>query len=330
MSIEEQKKERWRAIPLCQRLHYMANEMHVNHPAFVRALIEIKSQVQACEQLEKGAGLLLLAPTGSGKSHLSRYLKRLWPDNHEGWKSQIPVVSFSLPSIMTKRSIAVAMLRSIQPTASVSNKDETLEKRIEFLLQQIGTRVIVIDNVHDITARRQAGGIKEIGDWLRDLIENSRRLVILLGAPSALEIIFRNPQLRRRSARQIRMDYFKINTKKRYDQFRLFLHRLDCELPLALSTEIDDDLTKRIFYATNGVFDYVFSLFSQALCVAVEAGREQLTIDDFEEGFRLVMGDAVKCNANPFLLSNGARALDKEGEPFHNLSDTWDNPVRKD
>lgn len=330
MEPDENCKERWNAISLPQRLHYMANEMHVNHPSFVRALTEIKGQVLACERQDKGAGLLLLAPTGAGKSHLSRHLKLLWPDDHEGWKSTIPVVSFNLPPIMTKRRIASAMLRSIQPSANLSQKEESIEQRIQMLLSQIGTRVIVIDNVHDITARRKEGGIKEIGDWLRDLIDSSRRLVILLGAPSALEIINRNPQLRRRAARQVRIDYFKINTPNRLKQFQTFLQRLDRELPMARATNIDVDLTKRIYYATNGIFDFVFSLFSRAVTVAVSAAREQLTREDLAEGFDLVMGDSVKRSLNPFHPDGVGRLLDREGEPFHDWCDTWDNPVRKD
>ncbi|MYN04550.1 AAA family ATPase [Pseudoduganella sp. DS3] len=330
MEQTENVKERWASAPLKERLYYMANEMHVNYPAFVRSLVEIKNQVLTCEQQQKGEGLLLLAPTGVGKSHLSNYLKRLWPDDHEGWKSTIPVVTFTLPSVVTKLRIAHALLRSIQPTANLSHNEQTVEERIQVLLSQIGTRVVIIDNVHDITARRKAGGIKEIGDWLRDIIDSSRRLFILLGAPSAIEIINKSPQLRRRTTRQIRIDYFKINTPKKLEQFQAFLQRLDKELPLACTTSFDVDLTKRIYYATNGIFNYVFLLFSRAVAVAVTAGRESITQEDLEEAFRLVMGDSVKRTLNPFLPNFVNRPLDQEDEPFHDWCDTWDNPLRKD
>jgi len=189
---------------------------------------------------------------------------------------------------MTKRSIAVELLRSIQPTAGTTQKDESLESRIHTLLTHIGTRVIVIDNVHDITARRRTGGIKEIGDWIRDLIDDSKILVVLLGAPSAAEIIQRNPQLRRRTSRQVKMDYFKINTPKRFLDFQEFLKRLDAELPLACTTEVTSEITKRIYFATNGIFDYVFSLFSRAVGIAVAAGRDQWNQEDLAKGFQIM------------------------------------------
>lgn len=323
-------KSRWHGVALEERLQYMSKEMHVQHPMFVRALLEIKDQVCICEQLDKGAGLLVLAPSGSGKSHLSRYLKRLWPDDHEGWKSKVPVVSFTLPSVMTKRSIAVELLRSIQPVVGSTQGDESLESRILTLLSHIGTRVIVIDNVHDITARRKAGGVKDIGDWIRDLIDSSRILVVLLGAPSALEIIQRNPQLRRRAARQVKMDYFKIDTSKRFSDFQEFLKRLDAELPLALTTEVTTDITKRIYFATNGIFDYVFSLFSRVVGIAVAAEREQWNQEDLAKGFQVMMGDSIKSSLNPFLANGPSRPLDQVGEPYHDWCDTWDNPARKD
>jgi energy-coupling factor transporter ATP-binding protein EcfA2 len=326
----EKPKSRWQGVPLEERLQYMTQEMHVHHPTFIRALLEIKDQVRICEQLKKGSGLLVLAPSGSGKSHLSRYLKRLWPDDHEGWKSKVPVVSFSLPSVMTKRSIAVELLRSIQPAAGVTQKDQSLESRIQTLLSHIGTRVIVIDNVHDITARRKAGGIKDIGDWIRDLIDNSKILVVLLGAPSAKEIIQRNPQLRRRATRQVKIDYFKINTAKRFVDFQEFLKRFDAELPLAQTTEVTSAMTKRIYFATNGIFDYVFMLFSRVVGFAVDAGRDQWNQEDLAKGFQTMMGDSIRSSQNPFLANGPSRPLDQVGEPYHDLYDTWDNPVRKD
>ena len=326
----EKSKSRWQGVPLDERLQYMTREMHVHHPTFVRALLEIKDQVRVCEQLHKGSGLLVLAPSGSGKSHLSRYLKQLWPDDHQGWKSKVPVVSFTLPSVMTKRSIAVELLRSIQPVAGTTQKDESLESRILTLLSHIGTRVIVIDNVHDITARRKAGGIKDIGDWIRDLIDSSKILIVLLGAPSALEIIQRNPQLRRRATRQVKMDYFKINTPKTLLDFQQFLKRLDAELPLACTTEVTTQITKQIYFATNGIFDYVFSLFSRVVGIVVAAERDQWNQEDLAKGFQIMMGDSIRSSLNPFLANGPGRPLDQEGEPYHDWCDTWDNPVRKD
>lgn len=326
----EKSKLRWQGVLLEKRLRYMNEEMHVNYPAFVRALVKIKNHVRMCEQLNKGTGLMILAPSGSGKSYITRYLKRLWPDDHSGWKSTIPVISFRAPQIITKHSIAVALLRSIQPVAGVTQKDETLENRILTLLKHIGTRVIAIDNVHDISARRKVGGIREIGDWIRDLIEDSKILILLLGAPSAQDLIQLNPQLRRRSIKRIKIDYFKINTPKKLAEFQEFLKRLEAELPLSESTEITGDLARKIYYATHGIFEYIFLLFSYAVSVTVDAARDQWSEEDLAEGFQLMLEDSIPRSLNPFLPDGPSRPLDQIGEPYYDLCDTWDNPVRKD
>ncbi|WP_374580362.1 TniB family NTP-binding protein [Pseudoduganella sp.] len=328
MNTTEEKALRWRGASVADRLLYMSEEMHVNYPSFVNALQEIRRHAIACEQRNRGDGLLLLVPTGAGKTYIRDYIEKLWPADHSGEQSRIPVVAFRLPSTISKWAIAATLLQTISPSLSTCHTESELNKRIKVLLPQLRTRVIIIDNVHDIPARRKDGGIKEIGDLLRDLIDDCKRLVVLLGAPSAVSLVRLSPQLRRRTAKQIHLDYFRIDSPRQFKTFHEFLQRYANALPLAETSDISVDLAKRLYYATNGIMDYVYRVFSWAVDIAVNDGREYITQSDLANALQVHFGAALKDELNPLLPGGVMRNLTQEGEPYEEWVDSWTMPLK--
>lgn len=318
-------KAHWHGQPLAARMSYLGRDMHVSHPDFVRAMKAIKKGVVNCEQLGSGAGLLVLAPTGAGKSYLSRYLKRVWPNVDEEWSTTIPVLDFQIPRIVNKTQMSKAALKA---TGALLPRANDPYDQLIHLIRKLGTRVIVIDNVHDIPAQRRDGGIFDIGNWIRDLIDHTKVLVVLLGAPSAYSLVSLNPQLRRRTTPRIEVRYFEIETEKGSLRFRKLLEQFDSELPLSQAICWDELLIKQVYWATFGVMDYIRSLFVEAVRIAVERGLETITREIFEAAFSAKLEDALSSGQNPFSKGGPTRALTEPGEPFFNWSDAWQNPVK--
>ncbi|MEN2673144.1 ATP-binding protein [Herbaspirillum huttiense] len=319
----------WRNASLNARQQYIAGQMQIDHPDFVRAAMEIKRRASRCEIEGAGAGILVLAPSGAGKTHLCRFLKAQWPDHIVGSSTNIPVIKFDIPSRPSDRAMGRALLISIGDPLWNSGTAMELMLRIQHLIPRIGTRIILIDNVQDIPDQRREIGIRQIGNWLRTLIEVSKCLVVLLGTPSAAKIIYANSQLKRRTVKQLHLDYFHFDSERERKTFVRFVQSIWTKLPIAeRDEEIDPDLIAEIHYATFGIPDYIFQLFIESIGLMHQDGRERLTREDFARAFPVIHKDAVSKALNPFLPNGPKRPLTEEFEPFANWFDTSNPPLR--
>jgi hypothetical protein len=238
------------------------------------------------------------------------------------------VVKFDIPPQPNERSIGRAMLEAMGDPAWNKGTAQEVLMRIKTLLPRIETKVILIDNVQDIPDKRRATGIRQVGNWLRGLIEVSGVLVVLLGTPAATQIVYANNQLKRRTAKQIHMDYFYIDTPADFSIFKRFVTRLCEALPLASGMQITDDIVREIHFATFGIPDYIFQLLIEAVSFTVSAGREDLRAEDLAEAFPLIHQDALASDINPFLPKGPKRPLSQPGEPFANWFDSSNPSLR--
>jgi len=315
-------RTQWLGIPLSERLRYMANELNVPHPSMIKVLLEMRRLVTRCKATDRGTAMLVLAGSGCGKTHLINTVKKLKPPNHTGYVSQVPVVSFSIPSKPTEKAMGVALLRAIEyPRPNIGSADELFERAVH-QVRAIGTEIIMIDNVHDIPERRSEGGIMQVGNWIRNLIDRTECLIVMLGTPAAIQVTTANAQLRRRVSKRMGIRYFDISADNTARVFKRFLAELDKLLPLAEHSRLDEPkVMQRIYWATGGITDYIMQLVSEAVGLAVEDGREQIVLSDIESAFKLVFQDSA-LGLNPFSENGPSRLLDQPGEPFYNWFDT--------
>ncbi|MFC7297905.1 TniB family NTP-binding protein [Herminiimonas aquatilis] len=315
------QKNDWKGVPWPLRQRYMANELHVPHPPLMRIVKRIYEVATDCKNTGVGDAMIIVGGSGSGKSHLIKIIRLQRPVDHSGDISVVPVVSFSIPSSPTQRSMSSALLAALEhPKSNRGNATEMFNRAIT-QLKAVGTEIIMIDNLHDIPERRRAGGVMQVGNWIRDLIDQSGCLIVLLGTPLAKMVTEANSQLRRRVAKQLVIDYFDISTEKNIGVLKRFLRELDARIPLAEdSCFSDSSVVLKLYWATLGVADYIFRIIKEATGLAVATGEEKISLQNLEEAFVLVFQDSAK-GINPFALSGPERLLDGPGEPFHNWFD---------
>jgi hypothetical protein len=316
-----ENKEDWRGRPIEIRQWHMFNGLLIPHPEFTSVVQEIVRLASRCRNEGDGRALLILGGSGQGKTYLIKVIQRMKPEDHSGIISRVPTVMFSIPSAPTARAFSSSLLHALRDPKYKTGAAADMLTRAIYLLGEIGTEIIFIDNVHDITARRSHDGIMHLGDWIRDLIDHSKCLIVLLGTPAAKAVVDANAQLRRRAAKLMKMAYFDIDTPQAKARFYRFLNELDKKMPLAeMSVLSEPSLAHRVFYATYGVMDYIIQLMTEAIAVAVTAGRECIVMVDLEKAFDTVFGDSAN-GCNPFSESGPARPLDQDGELFHNWFD---------
>lgn len=321
--MEPLPKKIWAGAPIETRLTFMNNEMIAPHPDMVVGIRAVSQRMKRCLNENKGAAVFVEAPSGGGKTTLVRFFKAAMPDQVSDEETKVRVISFQVPKIITLKQMDKALLTALGDPKAGSGNHYDLDKRPTSLLRTAGTELILIDNIQDIPEKRRAGGILQIGNWIRDLIDYSRRLVVLLGTEDSRAILQSNIQLKRRCPAKCTIAYFNPLDHAGLNRLGRFLREIDKRLPLTelsgLGNE-ENESTRQFAYATGGIQDYIFQILSAAVSHATTEGREKLTSEDLAAGYEDTFQELSK-GINPF-RGEAKRILDQEGEPLHGLLGT--------
>ena len=313
---ERSAKQAWRGRSLSDRQAHMPSIL-VMHPQFSHSVSEIQRRVNRVVAQKKGAALYVIAETGGGKTTLADVIQTLYPDSETYEISVRRTIKFTVPPRASSATMSSAALRALgDPRWNKGRTDVTLE-RLTHLLKECKTEIVLIDNVHDIPERRKRKGVREVGNWIRDLIDEVPALFVTLGAKQGLEVVKSNGQARRRNPANIRIDYFDCNAKGGVARLRRLLHEIDIQLPLAELCDLGEfETMRRIWVATHGILDYIIKLMTEAMEVTIENHREVILYEDLSKGYRRLFEDGCS-PLNPFDKKiTDLRLLDKEGEPF--------------
>jgi hypothetical protein len=297
-----------------------SNRVFIDHPD-VKAVVEDAWRALGHVQRNKRSiAMLVLGESGSGKTRLADEFIAHTEAVHgrvDPERTIVPALKLEIPDGCTPRGFCVAILQALGDPMAEKRK-VNITRAVAALLRSCEVQVIVIDNVQDIPTRRRARGIEQVGIRLRELIDQTQCLWLLLGTRSATEVVDSESQLIKRVAYRKTLPYFSIESDKSAKRFLQLLLRLDEWLPLAeRNTELLRQLAGRIAIATEGVLDRVEKLLDGACVEAVSQGREHLVPEDLLTGFRVLYGPDVP---NPFADGFALRRLRGVNEPFEKLA----------
>ena len=198
----------------------------------------------------------------------------------------------------------------------LGDADDKVERFVR-LLQACETIIIAIDDFQDVPEKRHEAGVQEIGNWVRDLItEYFKGLVLVFGTEPAAIVRDSNQQLRRRMQARFELPEFSLETPDQMKAFKSLINTIDRCLPLAESSQLDTGkVLKRIERATGGNLDYIMKLLTKALMRAVERGSERIDLVDLEGAF-VDQHQVAAYNGNPFAEAFVDAPLDQPGQIF--------------
>jgi hypothetical protein len=237
----------------------------------------------------------------------------------------VPVVVFNSPLEPSRKQLGISLLKAMgDPVPKRADADDLLDRAVG-LLKKVGTKTIFIDNIHDVPDRRGPQVVKGIGNWIRNLIDTSGCVVVLLGTPAAKEIIRLNGQVLRRVV-ELPIRLFEVKTNNGRELFKIFMRKLDEMLPLAELSMLDEpELAERICYASHGILDYVIELMTEGVLAARARESEKISRVDLAFAFEKRHGRHHR-KINPFIDGGPSRPLDQFGEPFYCFFDSA-NPL---
>ena len=121
--------------------------------------------------------------------------------------------------------------------------------------------------------------LKNVCDWLKNLILNTKIPIVLFGLPESEKILtVDNWQLSRRFNYRHSLIPFP-RTESGLELFRQFLSDVESQLPLLKESELAEKLlSERIYYATDGTIGHVMTLIRKGATLAIEQDLDRLDL----------------------------------------------------
>jgi hypothetical protein len=131
--------------------------------------------------------------------------------------------------------------------------------------------LVILDEFQHFVDRDSKKVLKTVSDWLKNLINETQKPIILVGMPYADQILDAegNEQLQRRCAVREKLDPFRWEDDKK--EFRAFLKSIENQLPLMENSNLSNpDTAFRFYCATNGLVGKVMKIVRRATELALE------------------------------------------------------------
>lgn len=278
-----------------------AEKMYIGYPRFEGLLEKVRFCHEYSSLTAEPECLLVKGKTGAGKSTLMKEYMKDHPRELQPTGTKVPILWGNIQVPATIKSLVQHLLIQINDPCAFRGSAVTQTERLKSFLRDCQVELIVLDEFQHFMDRDSKRINNTVSDWLKNIIEETRIPVVLLGLPECEQVLDSNPQLSRRFAHRYELAPFKFKTKAEIEEFRTFLYALDIQLPLSERSNLADlEMAFRFFYASDGVVGYIMKLVRKATYNALISGRDSLDLDVLSEAFKLHVQKDKPKKANPF------------------------------
>lgn len=279
----------------------LVERIYVTFPKFNRVLEKIAYCHQHSKISAEPECLLITGLQGAGKTTLCKAYARNYPRQNTREGRIIPVLSTFVPSITTKKSLPTKLLNAMGDGAAEKGTAVTQTLRIIKLLDACGVELIILDEFQHFIDSESDSVLVNISNWLKDLINETGKPVVLVGMPNSEVVLRANPQLERRFSMRESLEPFGWGAPAKEHEFKSFLKHLDRKLPLQRRSNLSDHETAlRIYCATNGFVGYVMKLVRRAAILAIERKADCLDSELLAQSYEERLSSRTPGAGNPF------------------------------
>ncbi len=286
----------------------MVERIYVSYPRSQ----EILSKIMHCHFYSMNSAepecMLIKGDTGAGKTTLYRRYEQQHPRVEAKERTIIPVLSATIPVPATPKSLATKLLANMGDPFAPRGTLVSQTLRLYELLKRCEVRLIILDEFQHFIDRDSNKVLQTISDWLKELINETKVPIVLIGMPNCEKILEANRQLKRRFAIHETLEPFgwehdkpEIQKSLRAD-FRRFLAVLDKQLPLKDRSHLaDPDTAYRIYCATQGKVASIVNLIRRAVMIALYNGEELISLETLARAYKERFQHDQPNIENPFL-----------------------------
>lgn len=209
----------------------------------------------------EGCFVPLLGPTRVGKMSVARHLLA-----NAGRANSLlemgDAVYCRLPPQSSGKDIYGAILGGMMQRANPRENTNSIRDRLFRAIQQLGIKVIVIDEVNHLIERGAKLAPREAADHLKTIIDETGVSVLAIGLPRFQRIIDENEQLRDRASATTLLKPYDWQVDAERDAFTATIDTVLYKLEQSgISVAIDfEDIVRRLYGASGGRIPVVMRL----------------------------------------------------------------------
>lgn len=259
--------------PALERLAHLRERRWIRYPRAEAAQARLETLLADAPGSHRPFNLLITGPTNNGKSMIIERFRRAHPagSSADGEYEVIPVLIVQMPTGPGIRRFYGAILSALNAPVSPFGTIERAERMALTILPKVGTRMLVIDELHNMLAgswRQQ----REFLNLLRFLGNTLRIPIVALGTKEA--------QIALRSDDQIENRFEPLVLPRWRDDrdFARLLASFEASLPLRNPGALAGDpaMRRRVLERTGGLIGEIDALITAAARAALLSGKEAI------------------------------------------------------
>jgi replication-associated recombination protein RarA len=264
-------------LPDDERVEWIRADRWVNFAMAERALRRLEDLL-TYPRRDRMPCMLIYGDTGIGKTKIIAKFVRDHPPafDHGTGIARAPVVAFQMPAQPDEDQFYDELFRALGAPSRSGERMAGTRHHCRGLLRAMGTRMLVIDEVHAMfagTYRQQRIFLNTI----RFLANDLRMPLVCAGTDEARQAILTDTQLAERC------DALELPRWRDDEALRWLLASFAAILPLRRASAFDSAaLRKRVLAMTDGVTNRIFRLIEVVAAKAIKNGSERIDVSRLE------------------------------------------------
>lgn len=260
--------------------------------------------------------LLITGEQGTGKTSLAERYEKKFPrrteTRHVDGMTKIitivPVLMVTCPTKATEKSLVETFLTALGDSEASKGSLTTQTLRLCAYIETCETEILIVDEFQHFQERDRNRILKDVANYLKEIIIRTNRPMILTGMPYSVGILDDNPQLNRRFKRAS-LDPLKWEPQPPKEaagiesEFKIFLSFLDDALASVFGMHSnlgDETMALALYTATAGNIDRLMRLIHLAAARALNCGLKKLDSDLLAEAYEEELREENPQKENPF------------------------------
>lgn len=248
-------------------------------------------------------GMLLEGIAGVGKTTMCKHYMRGFPRRETEGGSIIPILMTKVEVPASPKSLVTALLTSLGDPLPDKGTTVSQTIRLKGFMDKCSVELIFLDEFQHFIDRDSKKVLKTTSDWLKNLMDSTRRPIVLVGMPYSHGVLDAegNEQLQRRFSFRVNLKPFDWTDITDRNDFRKFLQLLDEKLPLnEWSNLAETNMGFRLYCASDGIISKLMKLIRRATVITLDLSREKLELDVLSIAYEECLAANAPDKENPF------------------------------
>jgi len=259
-------------LPTAERINYVRSSRWIGYGR-AKYILDRLEDLMTYPKKHRMPNLLIVGDTNNGKSMIINRFASKHPacDCPDEATIHVPVLLIESPPVPSEGRLYDKILAKLFAPYRVNDKPERKLQEVIKLLRRIGTRIIIIDEIHNLLAGSSSKQ-KEYLNVIKALGNELQISIVGAGTKDALRAVNTDQQLGNR--------FEPINLPKweNDEEFLQLLASYEHMLPLQFESDLtDQEMAMKLLVLSEGNIGELSELLARATVYAIEVKIEKIT-----------------------------------------------------